>query len=1526
MPGAATAGQVGKIEYGPPVWTNIGSGMSDGAVAALAFDGTNLYAGGTFTNAEGMPVNCVAKWNGTNWTNLGNGVTGTDTYNNISYVCDVVYDGTSLFAGGSFTNAGGVAVNRMAKWDGTSWTNLGSGMDHVVFTLAHDGTNLFAGGFFTSPGHSVAKWNGSSWIGLGSGMVGSARSVDALTYYGTNLYASGGFTNAGGVTANRVAMWNGTSWTNLGSGLNYSGQAMAHDGTNLYVGGGGARSGPKYVAKWNGSSWTSLGSGMNSDVRALVYAGTNLYAGGSFTNAGGVAANNHVAMWNGTSWTNLGSGMNNVVEALAYDGTNLYAGGWFTDAGGVEANRVAKWAPTTIITSGVEPSSGSWTGGFQVVISGSELGNGSDVTNVTLCGVSVSNIISQSATQVVVVAGAGIPGPGTVCVFSTSHGVSESVVSNAFTYLRESQAALVFNPASPQAYHSTNGLSVSGGSGNGTVSCAILSGPGIIEDGTNLVVTASSGTIQIQATKAQDDFYFEASVTGAVEATKGNQTITFPALDNKITTDTVGLSATASSGLEVSFAVGSGLASIDGTGTNLTFAGAGEVGIVASQAGDADWNPASDVTNTFAVMKAPAGITLNDLAQIYDGTPRTVTATTVPPGLTVDVTYNGSGTAPIAAGSYVVTGTVDDAMYQGILEGTLVVSKAPAEVYLQDLAQTYDGMPKPISATTDPSGLTVEFTYDGGATAPIVVGSYAVTGTVNDANFAGTNSGTLTVSKAGQTINFPAIDDQYITNVVVLSATASSGLAVSFAVQSGPGSLAGTTLTFTGAGEVTVVASQAGDNNWNPAPDVTNAFYAESAVPAFNATSVNVREEGEGRFYLRLSQAPEANVTVQITRGSGDENLSVKSGGTQVFTPANWDAWRLVTLQATADENGDDEQAVFQVAMAGARPRTVTATALDIDIGLNLALSSAGTTITMTNAVLASNLIDGVHMNGTNYGYTVWTNVPPGTMNMDLHTTALVSRVRLLNFDWNFRAHRYTLESSSNGVDWAMLADASAEEHRGWDDWAVEDLPIRYLRFTGLSNTSNRAVCIAELEVYSEAAALQQDQTIDFPQIPDQQTTNVVELAATASSGLPVSLHVASGPASLDGTTLTFTGVGVVTIVASQAGDADWKPAPEVTNSFYVELTTPFLLKSAVNVREGGEGRFFLRLNMAPTSTVVTKITFASGDTNVWIQNGATQTFTPANWSVWRIATFQAGEDENSTGETATFHLTMPGIRTRLINVTVLDDEIGENIALASAGTTISWTNAVLVTNLIDGVHMVSTNYGYTKWTNDPPGYMVLDLGGLSTVTHVRVLNFDWSYRVHQYLIESSMNGVDWSTAADASTGEHTGWESFEPTGQSMRYLRLTGLSNSANNAVCFAELEVYGEHTPARRRLVSTSVPGGVGSMPVSVATSDGLEDDSGWNAVDGDFETAWVGQKAGGGYILVEYGPALSLKTLEVDLAEGSLTNIAYFYSLDARNWQSLPDDLEKNPVILNFLWLVLPDDGTDAVSRVLEICPNP
>ena len=85
------------------------------------------------------------------------------------------------------------------------------------------------------------------------------------------------------------------------------------------------------------------------------------------------------------------------------------------------------------------------------------------------------------------------------------------------------------------------------------------------------------------------------------------------------------------------------------------------------------------------------------------------------------------------------------------------------------------------------------------------------------------------------------------------------------------------------------------------------------------------------------------------------------------------------------------------------------------------------------------------------------------------------------------------------------------------------------------------------------------DQTITFDPLPDRTFGDPpFTVAATASSGLPVSFSVPSGPCSVSAATVTILGPGLCVIRASQGGDADYNPAPPVDRSFTVANAIAF--------------------------------------------------------------------------------------------------------------------------------------------------------------------------------------------------------------------------------------------------------------------------------------------------------------------------------------------------------------------------------
>ncbi len=376
----------------PPDWQpSLALGSLDGTAFSMVVfdggDGDELVVGGSFVEAGGVPVNQIARWDGLAWNSLGEGVSSS-----VRALALLDVDGggpgpTDLYAAGFFASAGGMPANRVARWDGATWSALGAGTNGPVFSLAtfdEDaggplGEALYIGGLFTTAGgvvslaNYVARWDGAAWSPLGDG---TNTVVLALTTFDPDgpgaalpgLYAGGLFTMAGGEPAAHVARWDG-AWSALGDGIDgdvFTLVAFDEDGAGpqpaaLFAGGNFLFTGDgaaSYIARWNGANWTPVGGGTNGPVQALAVFdddgpgpnGAALYAAGDFGMAGGASANN-LARWNGGAWSALSGGVNDVASALGSFDENpgnlapplLFVGGDFNLADGQSANHIARW-------------------------------------------------------------------------------------------------------------------------------------------------------------------------------------------------------------------------------------------------------------------------------------------------------------------------------------------------------------------------------------------------------------------------------------------------------------------------------------------------------------------------------------------------------------------------------------------------------------------------------------------------------------------------------------------------------------------------------------------------------------------------------------------------------------------------------------------------------------------------------------------------------------------------------------------------------------------------------------------------------------------------------------------------------------------------------------------------------------------------------------------------------------------------------------------------------------------------------
>lgn len=288
-------------------WSALGPDILDGTVRCMTSDGHNLYAGGRFVFADRIHTGAVARWDGKSWNGLPKFIPNDRTSRlfDLNQGADAVLsDGVNLYAGGYFFEAWGIPAKHIAKWDGAAWSAMGEGLDAPVKALAWDGANLYAaGGDPVDSGRHpnyVMKWDGRRWTRVGTAMKGV---VYALAWDGSSLYAGGSFYEIERSDAKYIARWDGRTWRPLGTRMYNTGSAWGghlqvtalacdHPGV-LFVGGRFNQVGGIYadfVARWDGDQWVALGSGIHGPVETLASDGTSLYAGGIFELAGGKVA------------------------------------------------------------------------------------------------------------------------------------------------------------------------------------------------------------------------------------------------------------------------------------------------------------------------------------------------------------------------------------------------------------------------------------------------------------------------------------------------------------------------------------------------------------------------------------------------------------------------------------------------------------------------------------------------------------------------------------------------------------------------------------------------------------------------------------------------------------------------------------------------------------------------------------------------------------------------------------------------------------------------------------------------------------------------------------------------------------------------------------------------------------------------------------------------------------------------------------------------------------------------------------
>lgn len=160
-----------------------------------------IIACGEFDRVGHASISGIMRWDGTGWLPLGTGLSG-----NIQNTPPLlfphqlyVFDG-ELYVVGNFRFAGDTEVNGIAKWNGTQWSSLGDGFNGTVYSITEYNGAIYAGGSFSQSGNlnlnSIAKWDGTQWISPGFGFISPSANdftfVHTLEVIDDLLYVAGG--------------------------------------------------------------------------------------------------------------------------------------------------------------------------------------------------------------------------------------------------------------------------------------------------------------------------------------------------------------------------------------------------------------------------------------------------------------------------------------------------------------------------------------------------------------------------------------------------------------------------------------------------------------------------------------------------------------------------------------------------------------------------------------------------------------------------------------------------------------------------------------------------------------------------------------------------------------------------------------------------------------------------------------------------------------------------------------------------------------------------------------------------------------------------------------------------------------------------------------------------------------------------------------------------------------------------------------------------------------------------------------
>jgi hypothetical protein len=690
---------------------------------------------------------------------------------------------------------------------------------------------------------------------------------------------------------------------------------------------------------------------------------------------------------------------------------------------------------------------------------------------------------------------------------------------------------------------------------------SVISGPGSISG--NVLTLSGPGRVVVRGAQPGDRYFAPGALEQAFSSKqKAAQTIQFdPPGDVSLNSGPITLRASASSGLPVTFTLVAGDASL--SGDLVTIRALGQITIRASQAGNDEFTPAADVERSFEVSKIPQSIQFDPLLDVPFGTAPFSLSASASSGLPVSFTIL-SGQATLAgnllsihgAGSVVVRasqGGNEQVDFALAVDRTFTVTRAVQTLQFPALppvrfgdapinlaANTSSGLPPTFEILSGPASLLGNVLTLLGAGVLEIRAAQAG----ND-NFlpASDLTQTVSISKAAQTINFePPTGLRFGAGAAALHATASSGLPVNFEIISGLALVDGVQLRPIGAGSVVVRAVQAGDVNYEPVSieQTLEILKAEQVITIEHAGIVSL---GAAPFDLKVSSNSGLPVTLELISGpallKGYTLSATGTGSVLIRAHQAGDANFLPGTAMLTLEIQKASQIITFSPPATLTPNGAYQLSAVASSGLPVSFELISGPASLLGNVLTISGIGVIRVKALQEGDATYNPASPIEQTIEVRKT-----LQTIFFEpppgLVFGAEPVPLNASSSSGLPVVLEIVSGKGTLNGNTLAINGAGKITLRATQLGNEFFEEAPPVERILDVARAA----QTITFSEVSAMRVGGgTANIYATASTGLPVTLEIVSGPALLEANTLSPTGSGPVLIRASQGGNFDYLPA-----------------------------------------------------------------------------------------------------------------------------------------------------------------------------------------------------------------------------------------------------------------------------------------------------------------------------------------------------------------------------------------------